>query len=597
MRRRKTEEAMRNTHEFKVTGLAENVPVRIEKSLRGSAEIYTVTVGCAGGEPVDLTPMRITLTADASEAAGRWFPASYQYSRGVRETWCSRSESSFVSGAPLYSYYRLDDANLLTAAVDDTLTSWEICSGIDEPMKVLRFTVRPLGLRTDCKTIRIFADRSGRPYFEAVRDAACWWAELGGAVELPDSAYDPVYSTWYSFQRDIDAAGILRQCREAAECGCRTVFIDDGWATPRETSGFAHAGDWEPNPEKFPDFKGFVDEIHSLGMKAVLWVAPGLSGFSTRSAGRYRGKFLSTNEKNFCHLLDPRYPGVRSGLYRSVCSLVADYGFDGLKIDFIDSFKGADAEPEDGRDTRSVEGALNEWLPELSNELKRLRPGALIEYRQNYTGPAVLASANIVRSADCAQDFLTNRLNTIDLRLHTNAAVHSDMIQLIEDEAPESSALQLTNVLFSTPQLSVRFDRLSTGQKKMLKFWIGFMSSKRELLQMSSFEPARCFANYPCVTVRNRSERLTALYGENFLTLDEISPRIYLVNAFGRGPVYLGSSRPFAAAYTLLDCMGNETGRGELALDDSPKPCAVPFNGMMILETKTVCGASKNGRS
>lgn len=576
---------MSNIREFSVTGLSENIPINIEKTERGEVEIYTVQVGCEGGEPVDLSAMSITLTADASEAVGRWYPASYQYNRGVRETWCSFSQSSFVSNVPLYCYYRTDDANLLTAAIDDTLTSWNMCSGIDEPLKVIRFTARPIGLKADFRTFRVYVDRSNRPYYESIRGAANWWAEQkGGLPEIPECAYDPVYSTWYSFQRKIDSESVLRECEAAAKLGCKTVFIDDGWATPKETNVFTHAGDWKPNKEKFPDFKGFVDKIHSLGMKAVLWVAPGLSGFSTRSAKLFKDKYISKNDGLNAYILDPRYPFVRSALYRDMCDIITDYGFDGLKIDFIDSIQGADCEPDDERDYGTVNEALKDLLTNIYKRLKEQNHDALVEYRQSYTGPDILLSANIIRSADCAQDFLTNRVNTIDLRMHTNIAVHSDMIQIIENEAPESSALQLTNVLFSTPQISVRLDRLSDEQKKMLKFWIGFMSDKRVLLQKSSFEPSRCYSNYPSVTVRNADERLTALYGENMLMLDEISPRVYIVNAYTREPVYVGSRQPFEAKYRLLDCMGNETGQGKITLDGALKPVTIPFNGIMIIE-------------
>lgn len=576
---------MQDNHEFNVTGLAKNIPVNIEKKLQDQVEIYTVTVGCEGGEAIDFSSMSITLTADACEAVGRWYPEAFQYSRGLRAPWCSKTESAFVNNAPLYSYYRSDDTNLLTAAIDDTKTVWEIRSGIDGRKKVIRFTARPLGLKADIKTFRIYVDRSMRPYYESIRGVVLWWAELkGGLPEIHENAYDPVYSTWYSFHRDIDADSVLRQCEAAAEIGCKTVFIDDGWATPKETSEFTHAGDWKPNKEKFPDFKGFVDKIHSLGMKAVLWVAPGLSGFSSRSAKLFKDKYILKKDGLKAYILDPRYPFVRSALYRDMCDIITDYGFDGLKIDFIDHIQGADCEPDDERDYLSVADALNDLLRNVHKKLKETNPDALIEYRQGYVGPDILENANIARSADCAQDFLTNRMNTIDLRLHTNVAVHSDMIQIIENEAPESSALQLTNILFSTPQVSVRFDKISDSQKKMIKFWIGFMSEKRELLQKSSFEPSRCYSNYPIVTVRNTDERLTALYGENLLMLDEISPRAYIVNAYTRGPVYVGSKQSYHAVYRLLDCMGNETEHGEITLDVTPKPVSIPFNGVMIIE-------------
>lgn len=569
--------------EFNVIGLPESVPIRIEKSLRGNAEIYTITV--KSNEELDLSHMKITLTANANEAVGRWFPQSYQYNRGVKQTWCSFSSSSYVSNAPIYSYYRSDDANLLTVAIDDTFTSWNIQSGIDEDCRMLRFTANPVGIKADSISFKVFADRSDRPYYEAIRDVSNWWTELKCEnLNIPDCVYDPVYSTWYSFHRDIDADNVLLQCKEAAELGFGTVFIDDGWATPQITDCFSHAGDWRPNKEKFPNFKKFVDDIHSLGMKAVLWVAPGMSGFSTHSAKLYKDNYLYKNDGIKAYILDPRYPIVRSSLYRDMCAIISDYGFDGLKLDFIDSIHGGDCEPDGERDYCSVNEAVRDLVTNIKIRLEELSKTPLIEYRQGYTGPDILSSANIIRSADCAQDFLTNRVNTIDLRLHTNIAVHSDMIQIIEGEAPESSAFQLTNVLFSTPQISVRFDRISEAQKKMLKFYINFMSEKRALLQKSSFEPSHCYSNYSKVTVRNKEERLTALYGEGMIVFDEVSKKAYVVNAYTREPIYIGSKTEYASEYLILDCMGNEIEQGNITLNSIPKPFNIPLNGMIIFE-------------
>lgn len=132
------------------------------------------------------------------------------------------------------------------------------------------------------------------------------------------------------------------------------------------------------------------------------------------------------------------------------------------------------------------------------------------------------------------------------------------MLQIIEGKAPEDSALQITSVLFATPQISVRWERLREDQIRMLRFWLGFVSEHRELLQQSSFEPAHCYANYPVVTVRNENERLTALYGERFLILDKPSQVLYVVNAYGRETVYMGSEQPFTVRWRTLDCMAEK---------------------------------------
>jgi len=571
--------------QFEINGLPDGTPVQIQHEARGQADIYTLIVGQKGGPQIDLSRMIVSISADASEAAGRWYP-QVRFP-GVLQTWNNCIRSSYNNNAPIYSYYRQDDTNSLTAAIDDSITAWSIRTGIAERTRRLEFNASPLSLKTDYWTTRFFIDRSNRPYFRSLRDAAEWWAETrNDSLPIPEHAYDPVYSSWYTFQRDVDADHLLHQCELAAELGCRTVFLDDGWATPWQTDHFAHAGDWKPNEEKFPDLRGFVEKVHALGMKAVLWIAPTHSGFDSRSAKLYNNRILRKIEGAKYSILDLRYPDIRANICRDMCRLVEDYGFDGLKIDFIDSIHGDTCELDGDRDFVSVSEALQYFLENLRCRLQKINPEVLIEYRQSYTGPDVLATANIVRSGDCAQDFTTNRLNTINLRLHTNVAVHADMVQMIEGEDAEKSALQLTNILFSTPQISVDLDKISEDQRKMLRFWLGFMSEKRELLQKSSFEPSRCYANFPSVTVRNATERLTALYAENLLMLDEMAEQVYIVNAYDRKPVYLGCEEACEAEYSILNCMGEETARGTLTLGSTPAAVAIPINGMMILKKR-----------
>ncbi|MFB9278339.1 TIM-barrel domain-containing protein [Cohnella cellulosilytica] len=43
----------------------------------------------------------------------------------------------------------------------------------------------------------------------------------------------------------------------------RTILLDDGWQTTR--------GQWDPHPERFPDLRALVDDIHRRGMKAIVW--------------------------------------------------------------------------------------------------------------------------------------------------------------------------------------------------------------------------------------------------------------------------------------------------------------------------------------
>ena len=590
-------------YDLSVTAVPESAAINVTMTEEYGAEIYRIEV--SADEPV--TGLRLSFHIPAGDIAGRWFPRMKMFDKGVHNSWESPVWTTYTGGAPIVSFYRSDDRNRLTAALSDCMASWSLKTGVDDRTKCLEFIAETNDIRMSADTgkyaVSLFIDastegtsptgsklsdmttmepRPERCYWESLRAVSDFMESFYPSRRLPDSAFDPVFSTWYSFQRGIFADKVLRQCREAYSLGCRTVFLDDGWQTIPGIEDYSYAGDWVPDKDKFPDMKGFVDSVHAIGMRVILWIAPGLCGNASKLNNLYGDKKIPGG-----WVLDPRFPEVRARMVEDVCRVARSYGFDGLKIDFLDSFQGADIKPEnaDGRDYLSVTDALDDMIRLISVRLAEISPDFLTEYRQNYTGPAVLSTANMVRVADCPQDYTTNRVGTIDLRLHTHAAVHSDMVQFDPGEPVEISALQIVNILFGTPQISVMFDQISEEQRRMLKFWLGFMSDKRELLQKSILEPHRCEANYTYVTAKNDAEELHAMYSERLLMLDDPKKRIYVVNAVDRLPLYICLRDGRAdARYQIFDCTGKKIKESDMTLTDTPAKLDIPMCGMAVID-------------
>ncbi len=83
-----------------------------------------------------------------------------------------------------------------------------------------------------------------------------------------------LYNAWSTFLFDVSEELILAQAERFAELGVEMLVIDDGWFKGRkkDTAGL---GDWEPDPEKFPNgLKPVVDHINSLGIRFGIWVEP-----------------------------------------------------------------------------------------------------------------------------------------------------------------------------------------------------------------------------------------------------------------------------------------------------------------------------------
>ena len=391
----------------------------------------------------------------------------------------------------------------------------------------------------------IILDRRGRSFADTVRGCSEWVAEQNGFVpaEVPEAAYEPLYSTWYAFLQDVHAEELENEARLAAALGMRTMILDDGWHKEKSASFFSAAGDWMPVKSRFPDFKAHVDAVHRAGLKYMLWLSVPYVGDESKAWGRFKDKLLYVHGKKSpgrVGILDPRFPEVREYLIATYERVVGEWGFDGAKLDFIDQFKlvGEDPALKDGyagRDYRSVPEAVNRLMKDVLAHLKRIKPDVLVEFRQAYMGPAILQYGNMMRAADCPADPCANRKRICDLRLTSGkTAVHSDMLVWSRDETPEGTALPILNALFSTIQYSMVLSSLPPSHAEVVRHWISFSREHREALLKGAFRPHHPENGYTWIEGESAKERVVAIYSPDVIVpLGEIGKDTYIVNATG----------------------------------------------------------------
>lgn len=123
----------------------------------------------------------------------------------------------------------------------------------------------------------------------------------------------------------------------------RTVLIDDGWAIAR--------GQWQAHPQRFPDLRALVDEIHAAGLKAMVWWAwPEIAkdaevdprfliagGRRNRHGARMYDFSSPLTQREY---LEPLF-------HRLLSSDPGCYDLDGLKTDFMADKVHADMPPAD----------------------------------------------------------------------------------------------------------------------------------------------------------------------------------------------------------------------------------------------------------
>ena len=217
------------------------------------------------------------------------------------------------------------------------------------------------------------------------------------------------------------------------------------------------------------------------------------------------------------------------------------------------------------------------------------QPELLIEFRQDYINPLMMQYCQIVRSKDCPNNYLLNRIRIIDLRLSCPfTAVHSDMIMWNKNEKIEDAALHIINTLFSVPQLSMRYENLSSQEIKMISFWLDFMKEHQDLLLKTVIEPYYPQEGYSFVRVSQLKQTLVVVFSEQKIinsTTENNKQRIF-VNGTKEEKLYI--MLPLGKYKIMMkNCLGEIVDQKKLTLlDRQLQVLNVPKSGVLIIDTE-----------
>ena len=584
----------------------------------GGFELKTDVVKIGDGvERLDLTltsprptqPPRVALKwrIASHDVAGHWM-TSRVLNKAIRPDWTSGrlQPTMFAKEAPVSALFSSTNRNVLTFAVSDALNTIQIGSGVREEdgwiyNEVIFFSERHKQVTEYKASVRL--DRRNVPYETALKAVAEWWAAQPGyaPAPVPAAAWGPVYSTWYNYHQSVGSAELLKELEVARQLGFESIIVDDGWQTLDTNRGYAFTGDWKP--ERMTDMKAFVERSQQLGVKVVLWYAVPFVGKNASMATRFKDKSLRFTPTGLAaYTLDPRYPEVREYLIDIYRTALREWKLDGLKLDFIDRFVADEQtvlEAVGGRDYASVNEGADRLMTDVIAELKKINPDVMLEFRQPYIGPLIRKYGNMFRASDSPNAYLTNRVKSVDLRLlGGTTAVHGDMIMWHETEPVEKAALQLLNILFTVPQVSVKLREIPKEHLAMTRFYLDYYNRNRDVLVQGDIDAPFPTMNYPVVRGYAGDKQIVALYTDLVLTVDRSRPtaRIDVVNAKGSRQVVLSMPQDLGTyRYEIRDCLGRTVTQGQTTLRKGLVELDVPLSGLVSFERVTAAsGPARN---
>lgn len=510
----------------------------------------------------------------------------------LRPNWTAYYDSQLACNMPVYTLMNNNDTNKLTVAIDEVKRYAEFNLGLREEgadiyccVTLFEQPEAPIGEYS----VTLYLDKRECFWADAVREMSEKITQSAGIkpCRVPDDAFAPLYSSWYQFHQNVSDSEIEAECREAKALGMKTIIVDDGWQTDDNNRGYAFCGDWEVSKTRFPDFAGHIKKVHEIGMKYMLWYSVPWMGAKSKNYARFEGKYLYFDHGQQAAALDPRFPEVREYLVDTYLRAMREWGLDGFKLDFIDSFhfRGEDPAVKEnyaGRDIKSLPEAVDVLMAQVYDALHKENPDVLVEFRQGYIGPAIRQYGNMMRAGDCPGTPHVNRTRIAKLRLTSGqSAVHADMLEWNIDEKPENVATNIMNAMFGVVQYSAMLRDIPASQKAVVKHFIEFNREHENTLLHSEFRPHHPELYFPLIEACSADERIIGVYAEGMVVEVNTDRTTYVMNATGADTLTVRfNGKPRSVVVT--DCYGNLIGK--VKVKKGLTEVAVPSGGSLEIE-------------
>ena len=470
--------------------------------------------------------LKIRFEQPVRNIQGYW--TSDQYRPQMQLPWGLKLDSAAQRQMPFLVWF--DQAGVTQAAfyLTDTADDASLQSRLSQSDSAFRleWTIR---LSPETQPFEFAADRRALPFPETA--ASFRQRLLPENPVFPAGAWDPVYCTWYAFHAAYTIPELEKNAGLAAGLGFRTFILDDGWSydtskrlnSSTVSEWFSENGDWILSERKLPGFADHVKRIRDMGFNYLLWFAPFLTG---RSSWLYaelkKANAILLESDDGSAAADPACPLIREVVIPRILEVFRKYHLDGLKVDFVDFVHPSLSVPR-GRECLKQ-------IRSLAEQLRAVKPDALIEFRQRYTTPAMLPYATNFRANDVPFDYLENlhRCCQIRMILGDGVPVHADPVCFHPEESRVNVARHMIASLAGVPMLSADLTKISPEHLAVIRRFLRFYHDHLATFRTGHWTIRYDFGHVASVAVENETEMIAtavteippAPAGKNFILMN-----------------------------------------------------------------------------
>ena len=216
-----------------------------ESPEEGMLEVTLQLKTIAGEAP--LPKLTLSWSIPQHDIQYRWHTA-FGGAGTIPPDWSGAVGSSLSGHSPILVLFGNDGMNRLTFCVSDAIRKVEFKAGVCEETNELSCSAslftQPESPAEQCRVVLRF-DRRKQTYAEAVQSASRWFEKFpeNRPLPAPEAAFEPFYSTWYSYHHKIFADELEKECALAVQYGMKGLLVDGGWYADDDKRGCDFWGD------------------------------------------------------------------------------------------------------------------------------------------------------------------------------------------------------------------------------------------------------------------------------------------------------------------------------------------------------------------